>query len=272
MICDSIIHSFIQGHIDNDSRSYSHHSEVYDTNILCLWQYWQTHYILWFMVIMANAQNYRCCRYVNTFFLSFFWWKLLAVFYNIRYLRQNYYIYKAVAVLSSWFFLGIVANKNIWPIVLGLRRLWKKFYPPFMLIVRWWPKKACIFSFFCFHKNHKQKSYENIRILAAKKTQKLHQQMGPRGKKRIPSIPDTVAIQRIQGIQRIQWRYGDTMAIRGYHGDTEDTCRTNSIKRNRVMKIQNLHDRAIRLMTSHFLWTPHIDIKEFEMFLFICFE
>jgi hypothetical protein len=45
----------------------------------------------------------------------------------------------------------------------------------------------------------------------------------------------------------------DTMAIRGYHGDTEDTCRTNSIKRNRVMKIQNLHDRAIRLMTSHFL-------------------
>ncbi len=45
----------------------------------------------------------------------------------------------------------------------------------------------------------------------------------------------------------------DTMAIRGYDGDTEDTCRAKSIKRNRVMKIQNLHDRAIRLMTSHFL-------------------
>jgi hypothetical protein len=58
---------------------------------------------------------------------------------------------------------------------------------------------------------------------------------------------DTITIQRIQGIQRIPWRYG------GYNYNPEDTCRTKSIKRNRVMKIQNLHDRVIRLMTIHFL-------------------
>lgn len=67
-------------------------------------------------------------------------------------------------------------------------------------------------------------------------------------------------------IQSISQRYG------GYNYNPEDTCRAKSIKRNRVMKIQHLHDRGIRLMTSHFLWTLQIDIKEFEMFLFICFE
>ena len=41
-------------------------------------------------------------------------------------------------------------------------------------------------------------------------------------------------------IRRIPWQYGE------YHGDTEDICRAKSIKRNRIMKIQNLHDRAIR--------------------------
>ena len=55
---------------------------------------------------------------------------------------------------------------------------------------------------------------------------------------------DTTAIQRIQ---RIRWRYG------GYNDNPEDTSRARSIKRNRVMKIQSLQDRRIRLMTSHFL-------------------
>jgi hypothetical protein len=48
------------------------------------------------------------------------------------------------------------------------------------------------------------------------------------------------------------------MAIRGYHGDTEDTCRAKKIKRDWVMKIQNRHDRdheinggSLSVNTSH---------------------
>jgi len=50
---------------------------------------------------------------------------------------------------------------------------------------------------------------------------------GPKGKKRIPSIPDTAGIQTIRTIQTIRWRYG---RYTRYVGDLEDTLGIQTIQ------------------------------------------
>jgi hypothetical protein len=81
----------------------------------------------------------------------------------------------------------------------------------------------------------------------------------PRGKKRIPSIRDTVAIRMIRRRSK---------GYVGYDYNPEDICRTKKIKCDRVMKIQTLHGiETMWLMVGQFWWTLLIDIKEFEVFL-----
>ena len=57
-------------------------------------------------------------------------------------------------------------------------------------------------------------------------------------------------------LSRIQSRSRESSGYGGYHGDTADICRAKSIKRNRIMKTQNLHDRAIRSRGEK--WIPSI--------------